>query len=82
MNLNVSQAKAHLGRYVSEAARGKRFILCARNRPVAELRGLATTSDTPVPLKLGVLKGRFTVPDDFNQPLREWERSFYGESET
>jgi len=80
VNINVSQAKAHLGQYVRQAARGKRFIICARNRPVAELRGLDMTSDTPAPLKLGVLKGQFSVPADFTQPLREWERTFYGES--
>lgn len=69
MNLNVSQAKAHLGRYVSQAAKGKRFVICERNRPVAELRGLDAIEPQTKPLTLGLLKGCFSVPPDLNEPL-------------
>jgi prevent-host-death family protein len=79
MNVNVSEAKAHLGRYVSQAAKGKRFVICDRNRPVAELRGLSDNTPSAKPLKLGLLKGQFNVPVTFNDPLDDFEQAFYGE---
>ncbi len=77
MNLNLAEAKAHLGRYVGRAAKGKRFVICARNRPLAELRGLPDADGAGKPLALGGLKGRFRVPGDFNAPLPDFEASFY-----
>ena len=79
--VNLSEAKAHLGRYVAEASAGKVFIVCERNEPVAELRPLSTL-DAPGaarPIKLGLLEGQFKVPDDFTAPLPNFEADFYGD---
>ncbi len=80
MEISISEAKAHLGRYVSQASKGKRFVICDRNRPVAELRGLETTEPLPKRLTLGLLKGRFAVPDHFNEPMNGFERDYYGDN--
>ena len=79
MNINVSEAKAHLGRYVESAAQGAHFIICGRNRPLAELRPLTGGAASGTPLRLGVLRGQFSVPPDFNLPLEDFERDYYGD---
>ncbi len=77
MTVNLSEAKAHLGRYVAQAATGEIITICERNRPIAELHP-ARISPQPRKLKIGKLKGQFEVPDDFNEPLPEFEARLYG----
>ena len=73
--INLHEAKARLGHYVARARAGETVIVCERNRPVAELRGLP---DEPQGgLRIGVLEGMFEVPDDFDAPLQEFEADFY-----
>ncbi len=76
MTVNLSEAKAHLGRYLARAGAGEIITICQRNKPIAELHP-ARASYRPGRLKLGVLKGQFEVPDDFNAPLRDFEAAFY-----
>jgi prevent-host-death family protein len=77
MTINMSEAKAHLGRYVAKASVGEVITICDRNRPLAELRPVRL-SVAPRKLKLGALKGKFSVPEDFNAALPEFEAAFYG----
>ncbi len=70
MNLNICEAKTHLSEYLAEIEEtGETIILCRRNEPVAEIRALPKKSKKSRPI--GLDKGRFTVPDDFNDPLPE-----------
>ena len=65
--INIHQAKTHLSRIVEEvAAGGNEVIIAKAGRPVAKLVPLA-----PVVKKkhLGLLRGTFTIPDDFDAPL-------------
>ncbi len=80
VRINVSEAKAHLGDYLRKVSAGETFVLCERNRPVAELRGLPD-NNRETPLKLGVLRGKFDVPADFDAPIPEFEKHYYGEQE-
>ena len=78
LKVNLHEAKARLGEYVGRANRGETIIVCQRNRPMAELRGIS--SDRAKPLKIGVLKGQFEVPEDFDEPLLDFESEYYSES--
>ena len=80
MTVNLSEAKAHLGQYVAKASAGEVITICERNKPLAELHP-ARLSLKPRKLKLGALKGKFKVPDDFNAPLPEFESAFYDRSQ-
>jgi len=65
--VNIHEAKTHLSRIVEEvAAGGNEVIIAKAGRPVAKLVPLA-----PVTQKkhLGLLRGTFTIPDDFDAPL-------------
>lgn len=78
MTVNLSKAKAHLGKYVTLASTGEVITICERNKPLAEL-GPARVTFLPRKLKLGTAKG-IRVPDDFNSPIPEFERAFYGQN--
>lgn len=68
--INIHEAKTHLSKIVDEVAAGREVIIAKAGKPMARL---APLESTPRPKKLGLLKGRFKVPDDFNKPLSESE---------
>jgi antitoxin (DNA-binding transcriptional repressor) of toxin-antitoxin stability system len=65
--INVADAKAKLSEYLELAAGGERVVICKRNRPIAELRAVATPRTEPRPVGGG--KGTLTVPAAFFEPL-------------
>jgi prevent-host-death family protein len=75
--VNIYEAKTRLSQLVQEAAGGRDVVIARAGRPVARLTRLAGTSRKR---RLGVLDGRFRIPDDFNRPLPEAvRRSFEGD---
>ncbi|TGL57585.1 type II toxin-antitoxin system Phd/YefM family antitoxin [Leptospira sarikeiensis] len=76
--VNLSKAKAHLGKYLKAASAGEQIVILERNRPVAELKPIFETIRIRR-LKPGILTGKFSVPDDFNSPLSEFESDYYGD---
>jgi len=67
--INVHEAKTHLSRYLVEVEKGKSFILCKRNKPVAEIRPIINRIMKKRPI--GLAKGTFTVPASFFDELPE-----------
>ena len=76
--INLHEAKAYLGSIIEKALKGERVIICKRNRPLVELVPVADQNKKNRKLKLGVAKGQFILPDDFNESLEEFEEEFYG----
>lgn len=75
--IKLSEAKAHLGRYAREAARGKRILITDRNRAMAVLSA-AETGYRGIRPRLGLMEGMASIPEDFDAPLEEFEKDFYG----
>jgi prevent-host-death family protein len=64
--VNIHEAKTHLSRLVDEVAAGAEIIIAKAGKPMARLAPIST----PIRKKrLGLLKGKVKVPDDFNAPL-------------
>jgi prevent-host-death family protein len=63
--VNIYDAKTRLSQLVDEAAAGRDVVIARAGRPVARLTRLETGGKR----RLGVLDGRFRIPDDFNRPL-------------
>lgn len=64
--VNIHEAKTHLSRLVDEVAAGAEIIIAKAGKPMARL----TPISMPIRRKrLGLLKGKIKVPDDFNAPL-------------
>ncbi len=65
---NIYDAKAQLSRLIERAAAGEEIVIAKAGKPRAKLEPIAKRAE---PRKPGRLKGRFTVPDDFDDPLPE-----------
>jgi prevent-host-death family protein len=66
--VNTHEAKTQLSRLLRRVAAGEEITIANRGVPVARL--------VPVPAKkgqrvLGIFRGEFSVPDDFDSPLPE-----------
>jgi len=72
--VNIYEAKTRLSQLVEEAAAGEDVVIARAGRPVARLTRLQKTARKR---RLGLLDGRFKIPDDFNRPLpQEVVRAF------
>jgi prevent-host-death family protein len=78
--VNIHEAKRHLSRLVDQAAKGEPFVIAKAGKPLVKVMSL----DTPVGGKdrrLGFMKGRILVPDDFDRMGNaEVERLFGGDA--
>lgn len=64
--VDIHEAKTHLSRLVDEVAAGAEIIIAKAGKPMARLVAIST----PVRKKrLGLLKGKIKIPNDFNAPL-------------
>ena len=61
--VNIHEAKTHLSRFVDKAAAGEEIIIARAGKPVARLVALAEKGS---PRVLGLGKGRFHLPDNFD----------------
>ncbi len=66
--VNIYEAKTRLSQLVDEAAAGRDVVIARAGRPVARLTRLEPAGGKR---RLGLLDGRFRIPDDFNTPLAE-----------
>lgn len=66
IRLNVHEAKTHLSRYLAMVEEGEVIILCRRNVPIAEIRGIRRRKE---PRPFGLAKGEFEVTEAFFEPL-------------
>ena len=75
--VNMLQAKSSLSRLVQAIEQGQeREIVIARNgRPAAKLVPLDVS---PAKKRIGIAKGKFTVPDDIDAHNAEVARLFMG----
>jgi prevent-host-death family protein len=75
MEVNIHEAKTHLSRLLERVSMGEEVIIAKAGRPVAKLVAIEQKRGFR---KLGIAKGDFTVPDDFNDPLpKEIEDLFW-----
>lgn len=64
--VNIYEAKTRLSQLVEAAASGEDIVIARAGRPVARLTRLQKTSRKR---RLGLLDGKFRIPNDFNRPL-------------
>jgi len=64
LQVNIHEAKTHLSALVEKAAGGESFIIAKAGTPM--VRVIPYNPSITAPKKIGFLKGKITVPDDFN----------------
>ena len=67
--ISVEQIKRDLIGCLRRVEAGETLLIVEDNRPVAEIKPIA--SNVPRPRPFGLCAGEFTVPQDFDQPLPE-----------
>jgi prevent-host-death family protein len=66
--INIHEAKMHLSKIVDDVAAGAEVIIAKAGKPMARLSPINSPARQK---KLGLLKGKIKVSDDFNSPLDE-----------
>ena len=64
--VNIHQAKTELSKLVERAEAGDEIIIARAGKPVARL---VPPTRARRHRRLGLLDGKFRIPDDFNAPL-------------
>jgi prevent-host-death family protein len=76
--VNIHQAKTHLSRLLARVAAGEEIVIAKAGKPVARLVPFRNAKGKRL---LGMDKGLFKVPKDFDAPLPEDVlKSFEGET--
>jgi len=77
--VNIHEAKTHLSRLVEEAAQGEPFVIAKAGKPKVKVIRIDPSENKPKQ-RLGFLKGKIKVPDDFDTMFAdEIEKMFHGE---
>ena len=66
--VNIHEAKTALSKLVEREEAGEEIVIARAGTPVAKLVALRPGRARR---RLGLLDGRFRIPDDFNRPLPE-----------
>jgi len=66
--VNIHQAKTDLSKLVERVEGGEEIVIARAGRPAAKLVPFRKRRRLR---RLGLLNGKFTIPDDFNRPLPE-----------
>ena len=64
--VNIHQAKTELSKLVERAESGEEIIIARAGKPAAKLVPFTRSRGRR---RLGLLDGKFLIPDDFNSPL-------------
>lgn len=75
MVFNVSEAKAKLSKLIDMAYHGEKVVIAKNNLPIVDMVRHEPTGTR----KLGLMKGKIEIPDDFTEENREINTMFYGE---
>lgn len=66
--VNIHEAKTHLSRLLEQVAGGEEIIIAKAGKAIARLVPLDAA---PKKRRLGLLKGKLKVPEDFDAPLTD-----------
>lgn len=72
--VNISEAKTNLSKLVALVFRGEKVVIAKNNLPLVDL----VVHKPEGKRKLGLLAGKFNVPDDIMEEDIEINQMFYG----
>lgn len=77
--VNVHEAKTHLSRLLAEVEAGEEVVIARAGHPVARLVGIDPAARPR--RELGPLRGRFTMPEDFDHWAQDEVTSLFENDE-
>ncbi|MFC7487828.1 type II toxin-antitoxin system Phd/YefM family antitoxin [Knoellia sp. CPCC 206453] len=72
--MNIYEAKTSFSKLIAAAEAGETVVIARNGKPVAQLGPVAPHR----PVVFGDLKGKITIPDDFDQWTDEDESDWFG----
>lgn len=72
--VNIHQAKTNLSKLIEKTQKGEEVIIAKAGEPVAKL---SLYKEKLKPRKLGLLRGKIVIPDDFDDENEEINKLFY-----
>lgn len=69
LNVTIDEMQRDPLKYLHQVEAGETLIIVKADQPIAELRPIATAKQLR---PFGLCAGEFTVPDDFDAPLKEF----------
>ena len=75
MIINVSEAKTHLSKLIDRVYHGEKVTIAKNNLPLVDLVPHKPKGER----KLGLMKGKIDIPDNFNEEDEEINTLFYGD---
>ena len=72
----IHQAKTNLSKLIERAERGEEVLIARGDKVVAKI---VPIRNAPKQRRLALLKGKFTVPPEFFEPLPEEELQRWGQ---
>lgn len=67
--VNIHDAKTNLSKLIDKAVKGESFIIAKAGKPLVRVVAIGQT-DAPKP-RIGFMKGRISVPDNFDDLGRD-----------
>ena len=74
MLINISEAKTNLSKLIDMVYHGEKVTIAKNNLPIADL----VIHKPSGKRKLGLLKGKVSIPEDFNEEDDSINEMFYG----
>ncbi len=74
MIVNISEAKTNLSKLIDRVYHGEKIVIAKNNQPIADL----VVHKPAEKRKLGLLEGKISIPDDFNEEDQSINELFYG----
>jgi len=74
--VNVSEAKTNLSKLIDMVYHGQKVVIAKNNTPLVDM----VIHQPAGKRKLGLLKGKFSIPDNFNEEDHTINEMFYGET--
>ncbi|NEP77908.1 MAG: type II toxin-antitoxin system Phd/YefM family antitoxin [Okeania sp. SIO3B3] len=71
ITLNIDEIQQNLSEFIKLIQEGNSLIITQADKPIAEVKPIATNQQQKQPRPIGLCAGEFVVPDDFNDPLPE-----------
>ncbi len=71
---NIHEAKTNLSKLIEKTLKGEEIIIANAGQPVVKL---SVYKEKLKPRKLGLLRGKIDIPDDFDDEDEEINKLFY-----
>lgn len=71
---NIHEAKTNLSKLIEKTLKGEEIIIAKAGKPMAKL---VPHNEKLKPRKLGLLKGKIEIPDNFDDEDEEINKLFY-----